>query len=342
MASHRPVSLKLGIGFRVVCLSATLVGCAAGRRELPDDEPSGPPVAADAPIIHGANDGGRHPSVVALVSLEGGLCTGALVAPKLVLTARHCVSELASPYIACPASGPQVGRTLTAESFFVYHGDEAAKGPAAARGARVHVPRGDVLCEADVAVLELDRPLVGIKPLELSAQSSFTTITAVGYGQISDRGRAGLRRYRAHVPVVSLLNMEFVVGESTCSGDSGSPALEEASGRIVGVLSRGGPTCDGKGNRNVYTRVGPWTDWLVSLGVPAPSTSSDPPPKGTGTTPTDVGEACSEGSTCSGGVCVTAEPKSYCSRRCGGTAPRCPNGYRCTPMAAGGSACARK
>lgn len=337
------VRLKLGIGaaLLVPCLTTLALGCAARRADTPDDEPAEEPVAVDAPIVHGAADKGRHPAVVALVSLDGGLCTGTLVGPNLVLTAHHCVAELPSPYLECPASGPQVGRLRPATSFFVYTGDEAARGPAAAQGARLHVPPGDVLCGADVALLELDRPLTGIAPVRLASASSVTRITAVGFGQIGDRGRAGLRRYRAHVPVVSMTNHELVVGESTCSGDSGGPALDEASGGLVGVLSRGGPTCDGTGNRNVYTRLDPWIDWLASRGVLRPLEPVTG--EGSAAAGSDVGEPCTDGASCSGGVCVSAATSGYCSRRCGGGGPRCPKGYRCRPIAGGeGSACSKK
>ena len=48
---------------------------------------------------------------------------------------------------------------------------------------------------------------------------------------------------------------EFLVGEATCQGDSGGPALDEASGEIVGVVSRGGPACDAANAHNIYTRT---------------------------------------------------------------------------------------
>lgn len=337
------VRLKLGIGAALALSTlhlVALVGCAARRADPPEDEPA-EAVTVDAPIVHGAADKGRHPAVVALVSLDGGLCTGTVVAPTLVLTAHHCVAELASPYVECPAKGPQVGRLRPASSLLVYTGDEAARGPAAAQGARLHVPPGDVLCDADVALLELDRPLVGVAPVPLGTATGVSTVTAVGYGQIGDRGRAGVRRYRAHVAVVGATNHELVVGESTCSGDSGGPALAEGGGALIGVLSRGGPTCDGTGNRNVYTRIDPWLEWLVGLGVPRPAGAVTTTGAETGAG--DVGEACTEGSACSGGVCVPSPSSGYCSRRCGSGGPRCPNGYRCRPTTGGGgSVCTQK
>ncbi len=146
---------------------------------------------------------------------------------------------------------------------------------------------------------------------------------------------------------------EFLVGEATCQGDSGGPALNETTGAIVGVVSRGGPTCEGSGVHNVYTR----TDVFQSLidqalalsawalaprgadGGPEARTQPDAGKKkrrhkegGTTKPPSDMGNACTTAADCAAGVCVTNDGKEYCSRSCG-TGDRCPDHYHCTRRA---------
>ena len=67
---------------------------------------------------------------------------------------------------------------------------------------------------------------------------------------------------REHVRVLSVSAAELTVGEATCQGDSGGPALDEDTGEVVGVVSRGGPSCEGPGVHNIYTRADTFS-WLV-------------------------------------------------------------------------------
>jgi len=316
-------SSLLRLGFAAVAISFMACSAAHPAEEL---DP-GAPVTADHAITHGAPDLGRHPSVVALLAQDAGgghLCTAAVIAPDVVLTARHCVAELRGEGIACPTRLAQVGKTVPPESLFVHLGDDVRRGPAAARGRSIVVPSGNVLCEADLALVTLDRPLA-LQPLVLARRRAPRVggrIVAVGFGQIGRSGGQGLRRFRTDVPILSVSPKEFVVDESTCPGDSGGPALDPDTGEILGVISRGSVVCDGGGARNIYTRVSAFLE-LIDRTIGAR-------PDGPGAEPAgDLGDACAAGSTCASGVCAGA-PYGYCSRRCGPSAgPRCPNGYRC-------------
>ncbi|MEZ4340943.1 MAG: trypsin-like serine protease [Sandaracinaceae bacterium] len=67
---------------RALFVAVALAGCAD------------PALATHAPIVGGAPDD-AHGAVVAVINWDrasgGGLCTGTLVAPDRVLTAKHCV-----------------------------------------------------------------------------------------------------------------------------------------------------------------------------------------------------------------------------------------------------------
>lgn len=202
------------------------------------------------------------------------LCSGALVAPNLVLTARHCVSRAVTATPSCDARGRSHNGDHLAEDadpaqIAVYVGARVRPDIDApqARAVRTLHPTGQVLCDADVAFLVLDRPLPNavILPIRLThSVEPGDLVVPIGFGGgISNQ--VGIRSARAHSPVLAtgpasnadtgavLGPREFEVDVATCRGDSGGPAIDMRTGEIVGVVSRGG-SCWAPGN-HVYTRV---------------------------------------------------------------------------------------
>ncbi len=313
------------------------------------DEPAdGPPVAVDQAIVHGAADKGRHPSVLALLAQDAqgtALCTGALVAPDLVLTARHCVSYLRSESVQCPSSAAQITGDRPPGSILVLRGDDARTAQPIAKGAEILAPSGKVLCANDIALLRLDRPIHDLTPLRVAkaAPALGHTITAVGFGLTGTGGTAGAKRFRTGVPILEVDAAEFLVGEATCSGDSGGPALDETSGEIVGVVSRGPQPCEGASAGNIYTRAGRVAETIAAHSNPtapsAPSAPDTPTADAGASDPAgDQGDACASGASCASGLCVRVGASGYCSRACGGDAKRCPAGYHCAKTSDAGSA----
>jgi hypothetical protein len=357
-AAHAPLALravrtllKLGVA-GVVSLAAA---CSASdgasspsspTAEQPDDTP---PVSVDQAIVHGAADRGRHPSVLALLAQDPqgtALCTGALVAPDLVLTARHCVSYLRSETVQCPSSAAQITGDRPPASILVLRGDDARTAQPIARGAEILAPQSKSLCANDIALLRLDRPIHDLTPLRVArgAPSVGHTITAVGFGLTGSNGAAGAKRFRTGVPILKVDAAEFLVGEATCSGDSGGPALDESTGEIVGVVSRGPQPCEGARAGNIYTRAERVAAEIAAHATPsAPAPAPTPADAGAVEPAGDQGDACDSGETCASGLCVRVATSGYCSRACGGDAKRCPAGYHCAKSSDAGSSgvCAR-
>lgn len=286
-------------------------------------------------VVGGVADHGRNPAVVAVMIGNEGLCSGTLIAKDVVLTARHCVAKTAE-HVQCPADSVQVYDTRDPKTLGIITGDVVDGQTPVAYGREIIAPNGVTLCDADIALIVLDQEVRNIKPLGVSLKplGQGAWVSSVGYGKRGDARSAGAKRFREHVPVVGITAAEFFVGESTCQGDSGGPALDASTGDVVGVVSRGGPSCEGSDAHNIYTRTDAFS-WLVdeALKRSGPETSDGEhkgAPRASGTKPpSDVGVICTEAADCGTGLCVKAAAGGYCSRTCG-TGDRCPANYHCT------------
>lgn len=218
-------------------LVAAILVCACGP-QLPS--PAQPKVVG--PSITKVETGAWRSTVG--ISYGGDLvCTGTLVAPRLVITAGHCVTD------------KQAGR------YQVHYGngDEAdfrSKGVAVTRVDASPYYRKDIGGHADVAYLVLDEASEEkIIPVatDLDELRELLTpgkkATVVGFGvRSNETGEAGIK-YAGPATIKWQAGNEVWMGDAQgdgCSGDSGGPAfgrLANGEWRVFGVTSRGPTPC---------------------------------------------------------------------------------------------------
>lgn len=233
---------------------------------------------------------GQFPFVVALVDGSadkpaiGQFCGGTVIAPRVVLTAGHCV-----------AGGPP-------EDFRVLVGREklSATGGTLIKvtGAIIHpefhgiFPAG---LSHDVAVLRLesDAPVAPVElatPAETARYAAGQPATVVGWGIQNADGVIPDRQRNAAVQMLDCAAYDRLVdatstcagqpagGVDTCAGDSGGPLLSPKAGGgwvQIGVTSWG-YGCAQAAYPGVYARVAEAQAWITSNPPLAPV----PPPGG--------------------------------------------------------------
>jgi V8-like Glu-specific endopeptidase len=262
------------------------------------------------------NDAKQNPAVVAVEVDNGGttsfeLCSGALVAPNVVLTARHCVSVQTSTQVTCDQNGvsatpPDFGADEPIGIIHVFTGaSPSLLGTPAANAVAVFHDAGNTLCNLDLALIVLDTPITGIEPLKVRLSGAVTTgesTRTVGYGENDQNAPIGTRFRKDDVTVLAvgstvsasgtpLGSNEFEMGESMCEGDSGGPAMDETTGAVVGIVSRGGACTDTSGH--IYTSLagfGSVFQQAFAMAGGAPITENEPYPEaGAGAAPSEAG-----------------------------------------------------
>ena len=316
--------------------------------------------ASPEPVIHGTRETG-HPEVVAVywadvASMNGGLCSGTVIGPHAILTAKHCVFQepavRGGAYVAVPPGW-----------FYIIEGDniETAGNPIH-RVSEVRTTPGtdvdaDVSDGSDIAIL-LTPDTLAVTPRGYATHSPATgsAATVVGFGRtITGTPMAtdsGLK-YSGPMMIRIVRSTQILANGTawTCQGDSGGPLID-SEGNVCGITSFGfDSTC--RDSNSVFTNVSAWTALITDALSWAPpcmphgevcngidddcdGTVDD----GLGCAP--LGAPCAMDSECASTQCGMVGASMICTRGCfpDTMIDPCPVGTHCAVTGCGGGACA--
>ncbi len=250
------------------------------------------------PITNGVEDPGDPAVVAVLVGLEGLRCTGVLVAPRIVVTAGHCI-----------ASGEQN----------VFFGSSLSEGGEFRKviASRAH-PQFDpdkLTFDVGALLLEEDAP---VEPVAMWTgdfeEVVGKTVRFVGFGAtvFGDTTPAVKRTGSASVAEIDDQKYKiFPMPSQTCLGDSGGPGFFNEGGveYLSGVTSSGDPMCTEFAR---FARLDLAREQFIEpfIEITQPDQQS-------------MGEVCFYDANCVTGSCVEAADIAgsgfkYCSRGCEG------------------------
>jgi Trypsin len=223
-------------------------------------------------------------SPVLFLSGPEGTCTAVLIAPNLVMTARHCTAQTpegmftcttAGDLVATGAPGGQIGADDPPSSLTFFTNRQVVantefSNPPDAVGITTISTNTPTVCRDDIAFVVLNQPIPGVTPASLRLTGPTVageSVSALGYGLTSQSGDPVALRVRTNASIVGvgpdtpntsiqlapLRAVRLGPDDVTCIGDSGGPMMSSATGAVIAIVSLGNqanantPTCSNGG-----------------------------------------------------------------------------------------------
>lgn len=207
-------------------------------------------------------------SIVFLADSDGDeFCTGTLIAPRVVLSAEHCIDE------------------ASASSLFIGFGMMPAERQALLPVSAIY-PHPSIDFTIIILGADATEVLPGITPIAMNRVPVDETwfgrkVDASGYGDTYDNSTTG--RFFASVDVVDVNSEQVVVDglgiQGICYGDSGGPILWQPDADtppvLVGTEQYGDATCVDIDHLTRVDVVADWVDEMLSGGLPPPLTACE-------------------------------------------------------------------
>ena len=238
-------------------------------------------------VLNGQVSGPQDDAIVKIEALAASgtqwTCSGTLVAPNLVITARHCITNFVDGFWTCDVDGTlrsssgagQMGLLDTPSNITIRSGT-GPNPPRVAKGTAIFAPQADSICVNDIALVQLDHSLTNpVKPIRIyTGTNPGEEIRVIGYGTDQDGG-IGVRHTRSGLVIAQVGSSVFrPVGDPTpprtfvtkgpalCIGDSGGPALSDNEA-IIGIFSQYDGLCTSPSATNIFTEVAPFANDVI-------------------------------------------------------------------------------